>query len=267
MKKSIFLPLSFFLLCACSDNENAKLIKEVDENFTKELLSKTPTQVLSEKEKIEKIISFYEARLKNSFENVKISFIEKQKIKGLEAFIFEFHIKQGDREEKSKEAVFISDDVFFADGASFKDLSSLRDEASKVLEKDKFKALQEALKEDKDFIITLGKGKKEFFVFSDPECPYCKKHLQKINEAFLKEYTLHFIFYSIHDNHKITALLYKALKDKESDEDKLRIMRQYFFENIKLDGISEKEEEKMRELFEKYKNLGVLYTPFEIEKD
>lgn len=260
MKTLLFFVL-LMMLSACKDNESTKFIKEVDENFTKELVQKNAS--LSDDEKIEKIKSFYENKLKTNFPQVKLTFIEKTHLKDLEGFVFEFEVAG----EKAREIIFVKDEVFFAEGVFFKDLSSLRDEAQNILSKTHFKNILKSLKDDKDFIITLGKGQKELFVFSDPECPYCKKHLEKINEAFLKTYTLNFIFYSIHDNHKITALLYKDLKDKASDEDKLKVIRHYFFEKINYESVSKEEEEKFKALFEKYKNLGVLYTPFEIEKD
>ncbi|EPN1533411.1 thioredoxin fold domain-containing protein, partial [Campylobacter upsaliensis] len=69
--------------------------------------------------------------------------------------------------------------------------------------------------------MTLGSGKKEIFVFSDPECPYCKKHLQKLDENYLKEHKVHFIFFTIHNNFNLIAGLYKELENKQNDKEKL----------------------------------------------
>nr|WP_270961649.1 thioredoxin fold domain-containing protein [Campylobacter upsaliensis] len=113
--------------------------------------------------------------------------------------------------------------------------------------------------------MTLGSGKKEIFVFSDPECPYCKKHLQKLDEKYLKEHKVHFIFFTIHNNFTLIAGLYKELEHKQNDKEKLESLRHYFFENPSYKDVSKEEVKRTEELFEKYKNLGVLYTPFEIK--
>lgn len=211
---------------------------------------------LSEAQKIEKIKSFYE----ENFAELKINYIEKTMLNGLEAFIFEFELGN----EKSKEVIFVKDDLFFTDAISFNDLNSLEDEAQAFLSQDKFQNILKALEDDKAYIITLGSGGKESFVFSDPECPYCKKHLQKLDENYLKEHKVHFIFFTIHNNFNLIAGLYKELKNKQKDSEKLEIIR-LFFENPSYKDVSKEEAKRTEELFEKYKNLGVLYTPFEIK--
>lgn len=211
---------------------------------------------LSEAQKIEKIKGFYE----ENFAELKINYIEKTMLNGLEAFIFEFELGN----EKSKEVIFVKDDLFFTDAISFNDLNSLEDEAQAFLSQDKFQNILKALEDDKAYIITLGSGGKESFVFSDPECPYCKKHLQKLDENYLKEHKVHFIFFTIHNNFNLIAGLYKELKNKQKDNEKLEIIR-LFFENPSYKDVSKEEAKRTEELFEKYKNLGVLYTPFEIK--
>lgn len=115
---------------------------------------------LSEAQKIEKIKGFYE----ENFAELKINYIEKTMLNGLEAFIFEFELGN----EKSKEVIFVKDDLFFTDAISFNDLNSLEDEAQAFLSQDKFQNILKALEDDKAYIITLGSGGKESFVFSDP---------------------------------------------------------------------------------------------------
>ncbi|EMK8456917.1 thiol peroxidase [Campylobacter upsaliensis] len=216
---------------------------------------------LSEAQKIEKIKDFYEEKIKSNFAELKINYIEKTMLNGLEAFIFEFELGN----EKNKEVVFVKDDLFFTDAISFNDLNSLKDEAQVFLSQDKFQNILKALKDDKAYIITLGSGEKESFVFSDPECPYCKKHLQKLDEKYLKEHKVHFIFFTIHNNFTLIAGLYKELEHKQNDKEKLESLRHYFFENPSYKDVSKEEAKRTEELFEKYKNLGVLYTPFEIK--
>lgn len=170
--KNLFLVFVLaFLISACNHNEVVSNIGFSDE------------------QKIEKITQFYKESLKTNFPQLKINFVEKTSLNGFEAFIFEFEMAG----EKSKELIFATDNIFFTDAVRFDNLSPLRAEAQTLLSKDKFKIILNHLKEDKDYIISLGSGTKEIFVFSDPECPYCQKHLEKLNEEYLKEYKIHFI--------------------------------------------------------------------------
>ncbi|EIO4176391.1 thiol peroxidase, partial [Campylobacter coli] len=77
--------------------------------------------------------------------------------------------------------------------------------------------------------------------------------------------TLHFIFISIHNNFKITASLYKDLKGKATDKEKLEIINKYFFSNFDYEA-DEKDIQASEKIFNKYLNLGVNYTPFIIDE-
>lgn len=216
---------------------------------------------LSDKQKIEKITQFYQERLKDNFPQLQIHFIKKIFLDGLEAFVFELDMAG----EKSKEVVFIKDNIFFTDAVMFNHLIPLRDEAEVLLSKDKFTTVLHHLKEDKDYVVSLGSGKNQIYVFSDPECPFCQKYLKSINEKYLKENTVHFIFISVHNHFIVTASLYHALKDKTTDKEKLELIHQYFFNQPNYKA-SEKDIQNSKKLFEKYYDLGVNYTPFIIEK-
>ncbi|EGH5917981.1 thiol peroxidase, partial [Campylobacter coli] len=155
---------------------------------------------LSQEEKIQKISQFYKNRL-NNIKDLKIKFVEKNNDFPFESFVFEISANN----QRVKEIVFVKDEYFFTDYVNFNTLESSREKASEILAKKSYKTILNELKKDKNYIISLGSGKNQIFIFSDPECPFCQKHLKNIDEKYLKENTLHFIFISIHNNFKITA--------------------------------------------------------------
>ncbi|EFS5883597.1 thioredoxin fold domain-containing protein [Campylobacter coli] len=215
---------------------------------------------LSQEEKIQKISQFYKNRL-NNIKDLKIKFVEKNNDFPFESFVFEISANN----QRVKEIVFVKDEYFFTDYVNFNTLESSREKASEILAKKSYKTILNELKKDKNYIISLGSGKNQIFIFSDPECPFCQKHLKNIDEKYLKENTLHFIFISIHNNFKITASLYKNLKGKATDKEKLEIINKYFFSNFDYEA-DEKDIQASEKIFNKYLNLGVNYTPFIIDE-
>ncbi|HIF9806721.1 TPA: thiol peroxidase [Campylobacter jejuni] len=217
---------------------------------------------LDDKEKIEKISKFYKEKLKN-IPNLEISFLEKNNDFPFEAYIFEFKTNT----EKTKELIFVKDNYFFTDYVDFKTLELSKNKVQELLSKDKHKNILKELEKDKQYIVSLGNGKNQVYVFSDPECPFCQKHLKTIDEEFLKKNTIHFIFISVHNNFKIIASLYKELENKHNDDEKLKIINHFYFEKPDYEKISPEKENEMRGLFHKYLNLEVNYTPFIINRE
>lgn len=224
------------------------------------LVSSLYANNLSQEEKIQKITQFYKNRLSN-IKDLKIKFIEKNNDFPFESFVFEILANN----QKIKEMVFIKDNYFFTDYIDFNTLESSREKANDIFAKNSYKTILYELKKDKNYIISLGSGKNQVYVFSDPECPFCQKHLRNINEKYLKENTLNFIFISIHNNFKITASLYEALKGKTTDKEKLEVINKYFFDKFDYKA-NEEDIQTSKILFNKYLDLGVNYTPFIIDK-
>ncbi|KRS42933.1 thioredoxin domain-containing protein, partial [Campylobacter coli] len=95
-----------------------------------------------------------------------------------ESFVFEISANN----QRVKEIVFVKDEYFFTDYVNFNTLESSREKASEILAKKSYKTILNELKKDKNYIISLGSGKNQIFIFSDPECPFCQKHLKNIDE-------------------------------------------------------------------------------------
>ncbi len=220
------------------------------------------TLTLSKNEKIEKIIQFYKERLKD-IPNLEIKFVEEKNNFPFEAYVFEFKTNT----EQTKEVIFIKDNFFFNEYVDFNTLEFSKDKVQEELSKDKYSNIIKELMNDKKYIITLGNGNKEVYVFSDPECPFCQKHLKNIDEKYLKEHTIHFIFISVHDNFKILTALYNDLDKAKTKQEKLAIIKKFYFgdndyKDFNFKNNEKYKEEEIKKIFDKYLKLGVNYTPF-----
>jgi thiol:disulfide interchange protein DsbC len=122
----------------------------------------------------------------------------------------------------------------------------------------------------KDAGMTYGTGKEEFFVFTDPECPYCKK-FESFWPKVAKNVKLNVFFFplSFHKNAKDMSLYvmsqdpkkrYDALKNLTAESKELK--------DAKYTTSELKELEKRLEVQMKIANdLGVRGTPAVYDKD
>ena len=106
-------------------------------------------------------------------------------------------------------------------------------------------------------------------MFSDPECPYCRAELAKI-ETTLKDNNVEIILTPVHELSSLqkSALIYKDIKNAKSDSDKVKILRKYFSEDYNVDekNVSKEESNKIDTLRKKYFSAGVRSVPFIINK-
>lgn len=257
MRNLILIIALFFTACATNDkSENLAFLKDLGENKI----------IFSESEKIERIKNFYKEKLKN-IDNLQIDFIKKipanEDLK-FDAFIFNFTIDK----LHQKEILFVKDNYFFSDFGNLENLKTSKEKIQKIIEKENNENILNELENDKEFIITLGNGQKEQFIFSDPLCPFCKESLLKIDEEFLKNHTIHFIFVSVHGEAGFNRanLIYENVKKANDDLEKLEIIKNYFEDNINQEPIFAEKSITLKNLFDKYQQLGVNFVPFIIEK-
>jgi putative periplasmic protein len=120
--------------------------------------------------------------------------------------------------------------------------------------------------EDKSNIITIGndKNKPTIVMFSDPECPYCRAELERI-ETTLKGSNVQIVLTPVHDKSSLqkSFLAYKEVKTAKSDSEKIKILRKYFDENYTIEGgaVSDAEAQKIDDLRKKYFAAGVRSVP------
>lgn len=68
--------------------------------------------------------------------------------------------------------------------------------------------------------FSYGTGKKDLYVFTDPQCGYCKK-FEKQSEGLLEEYTVHVILFPLRFHKKAPAMIEWTMggsNDKEKNE-------------------------------------------------
>lgn len=122
-------------------------------------------------------------------------------------------------------------------------------------------------KEEKKNIIMLGNDSKKptYVMFSDPECPYCRMELDKI-ETTLKEANVHIILTPVHDKSALqkSFLIYKDAVKAKTDSEKIKILRKYFAEDYKVadNAVSDDEVKMMDDLRTKYLAAGVRSVPY-----
>ena len=163
------------------------------------------------------------------------------------------------------EVIFAKDDLLFPDIIDLKEHKSyLQDMKNEIATKNISKAYKNEKKEN---IITLGsdKNKPTIVMFSDPECPYCRAELDRI-EATLKESNVNVILTPVHDVSSLqkSFLIYKDAASAKTDSDKIKILRKYFADDYKVaDGaVSDADVKAMENLRQKYSAAGVRSVPF-----
>lgn len=192
----------------------------------------------------------FEANFKKSIRDLTNIDVEIQVKKELKSFNGEYFVigrtKGGD----------IFPVIVSKDGKHFIGLSSVMNfskEDSKMITEEINKAGAAKMQADKqalgklfasfkesDFVTLQGEGKDlpTKIVVSDPDCPYCRKHLENV-ESELKEANLKFIFAPVHNENafiKAQLILNQSVKAKDNAR-KIAILRKYYTD-IKL---SEKE--------------------------
>jgi len=182
-------------------------------------------------------------------------------IKGMEYVSID--ISDGSRIQKV--SVFTQGDLIFPDVISVN--------GGSIKEKlDKQKLVKELSnlykKEDKQNILVLGNDpKKETLVkFTDPECPFCGKEVEVIEEK-LKTYNLKYIFTPVHDKSSLekSILIYKQAKAAKTLDEKIKIVKKYFSAEVDA-KVTDEEIAKVEKTRKKYFAAGLKGVPFYINE-
>jgi len=213
----------------------------------------------------EEILSIYAG----APEDIKIELGSRAKLEELPGFeLIEFKISQGDHSQS--DFMFANDKYLFTDiidpvkGIGYKDAAVNKAKITKV------KAAYDA--EDAVNIIKLGSdaSKPTMIVFTDADCPYCRKAMESIDEM-LKETNLEIIMASVHGDpsHAKSALIYKDIKDAKTDADKIAVLKKYYAPSFTAEEgkVTPADIKKMSELAQKYHSAGVNSVPHFIPKD
>ena len=209
------------------------------------------------------IEEFYSQMVDSS---VKVKVADRQKVAGdIEAVVVKLS-KDGNSQD---EIVFTKGDFIFPDVIDLKEQKSYLAEVKKeVIAKGISKIYKD---EDKANIIVLGSDPKKptIIMFSDPECPYCRAELAKI-ETTLKDSNVEIVLTPVHDVSSLqkSSLIYKDAKAAKSDSDKVKILRKYYAEDYNVDdkSVSKEDVAKIDNLRKKYFAAGVRSVPFIVNK-
>jgi thiol:disulfide interchange protein DsbC len=75
---------------------------------------------------------------------------------------------------------------------------------------------------DEGVAFSYGNGKKELYLVTDPECPYCTK-FEKASKDKISEYTIHVIFLPLGFHKKSPAMIEWIMKGKNDVDKKARL--------------------------------------------
>ncbi|MBM0637599.1 DsbA family protein [Campylobacter sp. VicNov18] len=211
------------------------------------------------------ISDFYSKNIKAQFPNATISVGNRQKVgnTGFESVIITIELN-GQKQENilfTKDSIITPELIDLKTGISY----AQEYEMKKFQEaRENFTKNAKAVVEKETMVVSLGDKKKPaIYVFTDPECPYCREHLTQI-EKELKDYQVNYILTPIHGKSAFekSALIYKETKKAKNDKEKIAILNKYYDANIKnYPKVSDAELKEVFSLYEKYRSLGLNATP------
>jgi len=174
-------------------------------------------------------------------------------------------LKLTDGARTQKLSVFTKGDLIFPDVIDIHK-GSIKDK----FDKQKFiKQLSKLYQEENPKnILVLGNDpqKETQVVFSDPECPFCGKEVDKIEET-LKTKNLRYIFTPVHEKSamKKAILIYKQTKSAKNLQSKIKILKKYFNTDTN-EKVSDEEVTTIENTSKKYFSAGLEGVPFIINE-
>lgn len=194
-------------------------------------------------------------------DTLKIKVINRDNIKDSKMEAITLEIKSPKRTDKV---------VFFSDGKFImKDIVDLKtgESYAKTLQE---KELKLALKDEKkENFVFLGDAKKPLItIFSDPECPYCRKEVVKLTKM-LESNSIRMIFTPVHKRPSLekSHLIYKITKTQKTDAEKIATIQKYFAENVKIEEkVTDAEVKVIEDLRKKYFSVGLKGVPFIVKE-
>jgi thiol:disulfide interchange protein DsbC len=121
-------------------------------------------------------------------------------------------------------------------------------------------------------LFTFGKGKKDLYIVTDPECPYCRMMEAKTKDKLAKDYRVHIILFPLSLHKDAKAMSYYILAGKTDAEKAKRFKEVLSGSNVwKNYHPSAAEKAKFDKMLEKAKKaveeLGAQGTPTVYDKN
>lgn len=204
------------------------------------------------------------------FANTKVNIVAREKIKDSEFEAVTVELRMN-KNNSMQEVVFVNKNLITPELIDIKTLKSYSTEFRQRQKAAQAKAFDEkalALLKNEKMIISIGDKKKPvLYVFSDPQCPYCRQSLASIAEG-LKDYYLKYVITSVHGEkgYEVVAMLYKAIKNAKTDKEKIAVLNKYYAKSFKPnEKVSKAEVDAARALFQRYNDIGLRAVPTMVE--
>ncbi|TWO22320.1 thioredoxin domain-containing protein [Campylobacter hyointestinalis] len=202
-----------------------------------------------------------------SVQGLSVKVDSKSKLEGTKFEQVVIEITDG--KQSQKQVLFTDGKYIFPDVIDIDKKTSYASHFNEIQEKaamkDAYKSLGEVLKkEGKSRIIELGNDPKKptKYLFTDPDCPYCRLELDKI-EKDLENLNLKVVMAPIpshgEDAIKKSIAIYKEVKNASSDEQKIKIFRKYYAKDAKAPAnITDAEVKKEQIAINRYFETGAI---------
>jgi thiol:disulfide interchange protein DsbC len=212
------------------------------------------------------IESFYKSKI--PVKGISVKVIERvplKEYKGFEKITIQMDSKQRGKQDY---IVFSNGEYIFPDIVDVKKGVTLRKELEKRAIVKNLSKLYKSEKKENIVVLQEDKNKDTIVEFTDPECPYCNKKIQNIEET-LKKHNVKLIFTPVHkiESLKKAAIILEKTKSTKSTEEKLKIIRKYYGHGKKADvNVSKAQIENIKNLKKKYLGAGIRGVPYIINE-
>ncbi len=210
----------------------------------------------------EEIIANFKARIQ--IPNIQVKVVARKKVSKTLDFVTIF-LTNG--KSSQKVSVFTSGEYIYPEVIDVKSGINLKD---KMKRESTNKNIAKIYKNEiSDNIIKLGNDprKKTLVIFSDPECPFCKRELASIEDQ-LKHNNIKMIFTPVHERSSLAKsfLIYKYAKKAKNDKEKIKILRKYFSQDVD-EKVSDEDVKRIEKLRTKYFQAGINGTPYKVMEE
>lgn len=192
----------------------------------------------------------------------KVEIKEQQKIsKNVESVLYSLDVSYENERFQREYYLFVIDGHYFSD--EIYDKSGVP-QGQKLKKEAVSKKLLKSVQAG-DY-ITLNEGKKPIYVFTDPECPYCKRAILHV-EKKMKEGSVRLIFIPVHGESAVekSAYVYENFDKIEGIDAKITFLKKVFNGEINKKPKDKKYIQKVEALQKKFFDAGLEGVPFIVE--
>jgi len=163
-----------------------------------------------------------------------------------------------------------SGNIYITEDKKYTIIGNVIDNKTKIPLTAKFPVNKKIVKEGVSF--TFGKGDKEIYLITDPECPFCKMLEKQKREILENNYTVHVILYPLSFHKDAKAMSYYILAGKD-DKEKSERLKEVLKGNNEWKNYkpTKEEKEKLDNILNKAKKaveeVGAMGTPTIYDKD